>query len=130
VSANSRRPWLAVLLAFVYPGLGHVYLREWGRALFWFALAVGATVLLVPEPSGDPATGIEALRALARRLRPEAVAALTAIIGLSMLDAYRLATRTTTAPEGKAACPSCGRDVDDSLDFCHWCTEPLEERNA
>ncbi|GAA0509082.1 hypothetical protein SAMN04488066_11627 [Halorubrum aquaticum] len=23
-------------------------------------------------------------------------------------------------------CPHCGRDTDAELDFCHWCTEPLE----
>ena len=22
-------------------------------------------------------------------------------------------------------CPSCGRETDADLDFCHWCTEPL-----
>ena len=25
-------------------------------------------------------------------------------------------------------CPHCGRETDASLDFCHWCTEPLETR--
>jgi len=132
VRTNSRRPWLAVLLAFVYPGLGHIYLREWGRALLWFGLTVGAAVFLIPEPSGDPATGLAGLRAFADRLRLDVVLVLATITGLSMYDAYRLATRRADPEPGTATCPSCGRDVDESLEFCHWCTEPIEgpERNA
>ena len=22
-------------------------------------------------------------------------------------------------------CPHCGRELEEGLDFCHWCTEPL-----
>ncbi|OYR79611.1 hypothetical protein DJ71_16250, partial [Halorubrum sp. E3] len=25
----------------------------------------------------------------------------------------------------EVTCPSCGKEVDADLDFCHWCTEPL-----
>lgn len=33
---SGKRLWLASALAVIYPGLGHVYLREWLRALLWF----------------------------------------------------------------------------------------------
>ena len=30
---RGKRPWLAVVLAVLHPGLGHLYLREWLRAI-------------------------------------------------------------------------------------------------
>lgn len=33
-------PWLATLLAWLWPGLGHVYLRRWGRGLAFCALVL------------------------------------------------------------------------------------------
>lgn len=124
MSARARRPWLAVLLAFVYPGLGHVYLREWGRALLWFGLAIGALLLLVPSPASDPPTGLDAILA-GEGLPLAAVLALATITGFSMLDAYRLAVGQRGVDGSR--CPSCGRELDGSLEFCHWCTERLDE---
>lgn len=123
MSPRTRRPWLAVLLAFVYPGLGHVYLREWGRALLWFGLAIGAFLLLVPSAAADAPTGLDALLS-GEGLPIAAIVALATITGFSMLDAYRLAVGQRVV-EG-VQCPSCGRELDETLDFCHWCTEPLE----
>jgi hypothetical protein len=38
-----------------------------------------------------------------------------------------MAKRDTEDAEATAAatCPSCGKDVDPDLDFCHWCTERI-----
>lgn len=124
VSTSARRPWLAVLLAFVYPGLGHVYLREWGRALLWFGLAIGAVLLLVPAPATDAGAGLDALLT-GQRIPLAAVLALATITGFSMLDAYRLAVGQRSADGNR--CPSCGRELDESLEFCHWCTERVED---
>lgn len=123
MSTRTRRPWLAVLLAFVYPGLGHVYLREWGRALLWFTLAIGAVVLLVPTSSPDGPTGLDAILA-GDGIPLAAILALATITGFSMLDAYRLALGQS-AVDGDH-CPSCGREIDPTLEFCHWCTESLD----
>lgn len=125
VSTRARRPWLAVLLAFVYPGLGHVYLREWGRALLWFGMAIGAVLLLVPAPATETGAGFDAILA-GQRIPLAAVLALATITGFSMMDAYRLAVGQRTAAGTR--CPSCGRELDESLEFCHWCTEHLEDR--
>jgi hypothetical protein len=43
-----KRPWLAVVLTLVVPGLGHAYLRLWGRAVLWFVLVLGTVITLVP----------------------------------------------------------------------------------
>lgn len=126
-----RQPWVAVLLAFVYPGLGHVYLREWGRALLWFVLAVGSVVLLAPAPDTGEATGLGALVRASQQVPVTALLALASVTVFSMFDAYLLAVRRPREQDG-ASCPHCGREIDGDIDFCHWCTEPIEapERNA
>lgn len=127
VSTRERRPWLAVTLAFLYPGLGHVYLREWRRALLWFTLALGTFILLAPSEALDTgsATGMDALRRLAGQLPILAVVSMAAVTAFSMADAYYIAT-ADEVPTG-VSCPACGREIDDDLDFCHWCTESFEE---
>lgn len=40
------RPWLAAVLALVIAGLGHAFLRKWGRAVLWFATILGGAFAL------------------------------------------------------------------------------------
>ena len=44
--------------------------------------------------------------------------------------ARRTGSDAGTKPPGAVPstieCPHCGRDTDADLDFCHWCTEPLD----
>lgn len=124
---NDARPWLAVLLAFLYPGLGHVYLREWLRALVWFFLNMTSFALLMPESAVPETFGVDPLLRAAENFPPEAALALASITVFSMIDAYWIANRDTGDAEATAAttCPSCGKDVDPDLDFCHWCTERI-----
>ena len=138
MESSAKRPWVAALLGTVATGLGHLYLRKWGRALWWVALLVATGVLFVPEAAFDAlvsgvavpsvlATGPAALRSV---LAADAVALwpVAAIGALSVLDAYLLArahnaARVTVAPDGSLTqCPNCGGDLDADLDFCHWCT--------
>ena len=35
---TEKRPLVAALLSFLQPGLGHLYLREWLRAILWAGL--------------------------------------------------------------------------------------------
>lgn len=60
------RPWLAALLAWIFPGLGHLYLRRWVRAAVFAAVvltAVTAGALLGGElwgwstPAGSAVPG-------------------------------------------------------------------------
>ena len=82
---TNKRPWLAVLLAFVYPGLGHIYLREWLRALVWFFLVVTSSTLLIPEAAVPETLSVEAFVAAAEAIPPEAGIALVSITSLRRL---------------------------------------------
>ena len=129
-----KRPWLAALLALAVTGLGHVYLRRWGRALGWFAATFAAVVLLVPPEVVDAISTGAAIEDPAAAFPPAFVVVASAV------DAYLLARRTNSeaggervaaadadAPDGEAtlACPNCGKDLDAELDFCPWCTTEL-----
>ncbi|SMO67444.1 zinc ribbon domain-containing protein [Halorubrum cibi] len=35
-------------------------------------------------------------------------------------------TKSPGAVPSTIECPHCGRDTDADLDFCHWCTEPID----
>jgi len=127
-----KRPWLAAILAFVYPGLGHVYLRKWFRAVLWFALVVSTTTLLVDGAAIAPLDGglsLDALLAASRNIPFEASLALLAITMLSMADAFWMATRENAEAEIVEGdkCPHCGKELEDELDFCHWCTTELSQ---
>ena len=126
-----KRPWLAAMLAFLQPGLGHLYLRAWIRALLWFALWFGTLAVTVPSvgSGGLLAVAERTLGSLAS-LPPEAALALGSVTLFSTLDAYWLASRVNDrargTDDGATNCPHCGREVDADLDFCHWCTEPID----
>lgn len=122
-----KRPWLAVVLAFIYPGLGHLYLREWLRAVLWFGLVFSTTTLLIGEGDVPSEFTLDSLLAAARGLPIEASVAMLVITGLSMADAYWMATREneSVAVEDGQQCPNCGKELDDDIDFCHWCTTEL-----
>jgi len=125
---NEKRPWLAVVLAFLYPGLGHVYLREWLRALVWFFLIITSSTLLIPETAVPTELSVEALVAATEAIPLEAALALVSITVFSMVDAYWMAKQRnhdSAVAEG-TTCPHCGKDVDPDLEFCHWCTQPLQ----
>lgn len=136
---SKKRPWLAALLALIYPGAGHVYLREWLRALLWFGVMYTTAVLAIPE-SAIPKTGMgfsfdaimETTMQIINALPRWAVFALFILSVLNIIDAYQLARKrnqrseTTTDTEAQPHCPHCGRETDPAFDFCQWCTEPLD----
>jgi uncharacterized paraquat-inducible protein A len=129
----NRRGVLAAVLGLVYPGLGHVYLRRWLRALAWFALALATAVLVVP-PSAIEAfdtQGIQGLVEASKSFGPEVTLSLLAVRALNVADAYLVAVRDAAAKaaadamsgdEAAENCPSCGGELDQELDFCPWCT--------
>jgi hypothetical protein len=121
-------------MGLLAPGLGHVYLRVWGRAIAWFFLTVATVAVLLPESaytaveSGGLEAAIEASASLPARVY---LASLTVRVA-SAIDAGLLGLRTsvTDAPgaDDGRSCPHCGRDLDDDIDFCPWCTTRLETR--
>jgi hypothetical protein len=129
---RERRPVLAALLSVLQPGLGHVYLREWLRACLWAGVwtvslagvAVSAGVDLTDAESVVVAFG---LFPGASGLPPEAALAIVAVTAVSTLDAYWLTARNNHRIRKEASrCPHCGRGLDPTLSFCHWCTEPRD----
>ncbi|MFC7044929.1 zinc ribbon domain-containing protein [Halobacteriaceae archaeon GCM10025711] len=124
------RPWVAAILAFVYPGLGHVYLRLWLRALAWFALSMLTTALVLPESAvtAFETGGFAAMSEAIRSLGLATLAPVFLVQFLNIVDAYVAANRRDVVPdhEQAATCPECGRELDDDLDFCPWCTTRLD----
>ena len=113
---STVRPWLAAVLTLVVTGLGHLYLRQWFRAVGWFILIIMAGVLFVPESVLEsPETA-----------QIEEVAPVAMVAVLAIIDAYLQARRhnARVAIDNEERCASCGRETDPDLSFCQWCTEP------
>ncbi len=132
MAQTGPRPWIATVLALLYPGLGHVYIRSWGRAILWFALTVGTTMFIVPEqvfesvdPIADPFAVSQAIVAETPTL---GLVSIFLVIGFSTVDAYLTARRMNdeTASTQTHTCPECGRQIDEDLSFCPWCATELD----
>lgn len=113
---STVRPWLAAVLTLLVTGLGHVYLRQWFRALTWFGLIILTGVLLVPDSVIEsPMTA-----------SLEEAAPILFVAMLAVVDAYfqarRHNSRLRTADGDQ--CAECGRELDPDISFCQWCTAP------
>ena len=84
---SRRRPWLAALLAVVFTGLGHAYLRRWGRAFGWLLFQLAAAYLLVPEAALDQLVAGSEIPPLGE------VFPIFAVAVASIVDAYLTAVR-------------------------------------
>jgi uncharacterized paraquat-inducible protein A len=128
---SGKRPWIAVLLAILYPGLGHLYLREWIRGIMWFGLVVSSVMLLLPADAFPETVSVDAYLSAAAAIPLHVSLAIVALSALSVADAYWLARRAATpaaVADGETrSCPNCGKELDEDLDFCHWCTTRLVE---
>lgn len=127
---SGPRPWLAALLALLVTGLGHAYLRRWGRAIGWFLLTFAAVVAFVPDSAVETALA-------GPTADPFTLAPPVAVVLASAVDAYLLARRARDArardtPHRGNTCPNCGHDIDPELDldFCPWCSEELAPSGA
>ena len=125
-----RRAVVAGVFAVLYPGLGHVYLREWLRALTWFGLALLTAALVVPADvlSTVEAGGLATLLEAGRSLPLASLGALLLVRALNVVDAVwlGLAPEPAVAADDGETCPSCGGELDPELEFCHWCTARLD----
>jgi hypothetical protein len=59
-STQGRNPWLAGGLSVLVPGLGHLYLRSYRRAVLWFAPVVVAVIAVLAMSRTSPADLVEA----------------------------------------------------------------------
>lgn len=122
------RAFIAGLLGLIYPGVGHMYLREWLRAFAWFIIAILAAALVTPPELVEAVEieGMSVLLDMSEYISLEAYAMLFAIRLLNALDASIIALRPRQEPDQSPSCPNCGGDLDDDLDFCPWCTFRLD----
>lgn len=127
-----KRPLIAVALAFVYPGLGHAYLKRWLRALLWFGLVVSAVVFVIPDSAIEGSESVlGTVQAVSEQLSLGESLALVSILVFNMIDAYVLAEHTDRQArrDEVVTCPQCGQELDEDLDFCHWCTTRFDTPN-
>ena len=119
------RPLLAALLAMALPGLGHLTLRRWGRALLWHLTIVGGGVALFAlydVPVGSTVSPAEAAETAAA-LPTDVTLPIAILYVLSAVDAYlvgradvaerRRADATAEAVRRRAA---SGDEVDGAAD--------------
>lgn len=130
---SRKRPWLAAVLSILYPGLGHLYLRSWLRAVVWFLLALMTASLVLPESVANAyeTGGFEAMVSAMQAVPLATMAPVLVVSGLCVLDAYVSARRDIAYGVGGSeppenACPVCGKELDEELDFCPWCTTRIE----
>jgi hypothetical protein len=126
-----RRGLIAGVLGFLYPGLGHAYLRAWIRAVAWFGLAVVTAALVVPDSAYQAfeARGFQGVLDASESFGSRVTLSLLLVRLFSVVDAYVLAVKQSspaTAETDAATCPSCGKELDEDLDFCPWCTQRLK----
>jgi hypothetical protein len=118
------RPLLAALLAMALPGLGHVVLRRWGRALLWHLTIVGGGVALFAlydVPVGSTISPAEAAETAAA-LPIDVTLPIAVLYALSAVDAYlvgrsdvaeRRRTDATAEAIRRRAASDDGDEIDD-----------------
>jgi hypothetical protein len=130
-AVSYKRPWLAVVLTLAIPGLGHAYLRRWGRGILWFLLIAITIFTLVPE--WFQATSLSEMLTIAENVSTATTLLLFGTVVLCVVDAYVMTVQHNQQArrdhgEATATCPNCGRELDADLDFCHWCTTELDDQ--
>ena len=121
-----KRAWLAAVLAALHPGLGHLYIGAWPRAILWFGSVVITAVIFVPDAIIAEISAIGDIPEAAAELPLEAALALAGVVLINVLDAYMGARRLNVEITGPR-CQACGRKLDEELTFCHWCTTERPE---
>lgn len=102
------RPWIAAVLALLIAGLGHAYLRRWGRALLWFLTILGgafALTVLYGDPAAETPTDLPS----------EVLLPVLMLFALSAVDAFLVAreqNREKASRETVAANAGAGGEAD------------------
>ena len=126
--------WIRVLaaagLSVVLPGAGHALLRDWVRALLFAGLFVSAVAIFLP--TGDIADASSMSVAIDLTMEETGTMdrfVLSFIVLFAAIDASIRAfgfPPNGSSGDGGPSCPHCGRELDEDLEFCHWCTTRLE----
>ncbi|SER56495.1 zinc ribbon domain-containing protein [Natrinema salaciae] len=136
--------WLRALLAaglsVIMPGAGHVLVRDWLRAVLFAGLFLSASALFLPLDqlaAAGAITSYDEVREQATIMAEGTDAVAQFFLSFIALFAAIDATfRALGYPSGGtddaagATCPECGKEIDEDLAFCHWCTTRLEPEGA
>lgn len=125
--------WLRALaaagLSVLMPGAGHVLIRDWIRALVFGSVFVTAVAILLPTDQIAAASSVSDGMTLANnKTGTISQFVLSFIVLFATIDSAVRAmgfAPTANATDGPS-CPACGKDLDEELAFCHWCTTRLE----
>ena len=85
---SQLRPVLAAVLAMVLPGLGHLSLRRWGRALLWHLTIVGGGVALLALYEVEPVDPLADPAAVSAAIPTDVTLPIVVLFVLSAIDAY------------------------------------------
>jgi len=129
--------WLRALaaggLSVLFPGAGHAIIRDWLRALVFAGLYLSAIVLFLPSFDQLAAAGSMAERAelLGTEIDTIGQFVLSFVVLFAAIDATFRALGFPPGSNGAGGadgptCPQCGKELDEDLAFCHWCTARLE----
>ncbi|WP_137289569.1 zinc ribbon domain-containing protein [Natronorubrum halophilum] len=124
------RAIFAAGLSVLLPGAGHALIRDWLRALVFagvYFLAIGFFF-----PVGEIAAAgsmAEAMDIVTTKTDSISQFVLSFLVLFATIDATFRAVGFppggSTSNEGPS-CPNCGKELDQDLTFCHWCTTRLE----
>ena len=126
------RALVAAGLSVLLPGAGHALVRDWIRALLFAGLYIATAAIFLPtEQLSAAATMTEAMDILTTETALIDQLVLSFIVVFAAVDA---AFRALGIPPGSneggendaPSCPQCGRELDEELEFCHWCTTRLD----
>ncbi|MCO8244496.1 zinc ribbon domain-containing protein [Haladaptatus sp. AB643] len=140
MTRKKKRPWLAALGSFVYPGLGHFYLRQWLRGFLWFGfMLLTAYFFIPPAVANELSVAIQnndmaAYSQATQNLGLDVSLPLLFVSVCNIVDAYWSAVRNNRvvqeAVDGTVRCPNCGRKVDPEFDFCQWCSSSIDAEST
>lgn len=123
------RTLVAVLLTLLVPGLGHLYVRAYYRAIPWFVLVVAVTAWIATVVPAPETVSVASLVEMSQAIPIEAQIVSTSMTLVAALDVSLIVRmEDPTTGEDATRCPSCGKSLEafEDLDFCPWCTERLE----
>ncbi|MFW5956009.1 MAG: DUF7575 domain-containing protein [Halorhabdus sp.] len=126
----AKRPLIAAALSVLFPGLGHVYLREWLRTVMWLTLMFAVVSLLIPPELIPEEYSMAAILEASRDVPNDISLAVLGLRTLNIVDAYVIARRGNQrqAMTTGQQCPACGHELDDEdLSFCPWCAAELDD---
>lgn len=127
--------WLRALaaagLSVLLPGAGHALIRDWMRALAFGGVFVAALAIFLPPTEQIASAGsvMDGVTFVTEETDTISQFVLSFIVLFAAIDAT---IRAMGFPPGantagdEPTCPHCGKELDEDLEFCHWCTTRLE----